>query len=175
MNLWDPEDRIDRSPTLLSSALALAAGVFAVTANVGAPVAALICVLGVLALGAGLLDGRQVVVTAGTGLLVLGSVVGGTQGVPVLATLVGVAAGLLAFDLGSTAVSLGDQLGRETDTRQVELVHATASTLVGGAFVGAGFAIRETVSGGQPLSGVLGLVAAVLLLIAALRRADPVR
>jgi len=175
MSVWEPDDRIDRSPTLLSSALALAAAVFAVAANADAPAALLTCLLGVLVLGAGLLTGRQFAVTPGAGLLVLGSLVGGTQGVPVLATLVGVAAGLLAFDLGSTAVALGEQLGREAETAQVELVHAVASTLVGGVFVGAGFAIREAASGGQPLSGVLGLVIAVLVLIAALRRADPIR
>ncbi len=175
MSVWNPDDRIDRSPTLLSSALALAAAVFAATANAGVTVALLTCVPGVVVLAAGLRTGRQVAVTAGTGVLVLGSLVGGTQGGTVLATLVGVAAGLLAFDLGSTAVALGEQLGRETDTVRVELLHAGASSLVGGVFVGAGFAIREVASGGQPLSGVLGLVVAVLVLIAALRRADPIR
>ena len=175
MSVWDPNDRINRSPTLLSSALALAAAVFAATATTGVSVAFLACVLGVLVLAGGLLTGQQITVTAGAGLLVLGSLVGGTQGLPVLATLIGVAAGLLAFDLGSTAVTLGEQLGRGTDTVQVELLHAVASTLVGGVVVGAGFAIREVASGGQPLSGVLGLVVAVLVLIAALRRADPIR
>lgn len=175
MNVWKPGDRIDRSPTVLSGALALLAAVFAATANADVPVAFLTCVLGVLVLGAGLLTGRQFAVTAGAGLLVLGSLVGGTQDAPVLVTLVGVATGLLAFDLGSTAVTLGEQLGREADTTQVELVHAVASTLVGGVLVGAGFGIHEAASNGQPLSGVLGLVIAVLVLVAALRRADPIR
>lgn len=175
MSVWDPEDRIDRLPTRTSGALALVAGVVATMASAGPPLAALVCVVGVVVLAAGLVTGRQSAVTAGAGLLVLGALLGGTRSLPVLSTLVGVAAGLLAFDLGSTAVALGDQLGREADTLQVELLHAAASTLVGATFVTVGFTVHEVASGGRPLSGVLALLVAAVVLVAALRRVDPVR
>ena len=49
-----------------------------------------------------------------------------------LAAIVGVAASVLVWDLGENAVALRDQLGRETDTSEVELTHGVASVLVAG-------------------------------------------
>lgn len=171
----DPtEARLDRSPPYLSSGLALAAGVVAVTTSVDSQLGVVCAVGGLFGLALGLLTARQGFVTLGGGLLVLGPVVAGTTGVPpVVATLVGVTAGLLAFDFGSTGIALGEQLGRDTPTAQVELVHAIASTVVGLGFVIAGFAVHETAAAGQPVSAVLALVVAVVILLAALRRADP--
>jgi len=168
------EARIDRSPPYLGSGLALAAGVVAVVASVDSNLGVVLASGGLVGLAAGLAAARQGLVTAGGGLLILGPLVAGTGTAPVLATLVGVTAGLLAFDFASTAVALGRQLGRDAPTAQVELVHAAASTAVGLGFVAAGFAVYETATAGQPVSAVVALVVAVLVLLVALRRASPV-
>jgi hypothetical protein len=165
---------VDRSPTYLSSALALGAGAVATTAGTYSVVGLAGCVAGVLVLAAGLATGRQALVTLAGGTLVGGVLVGVAGGAPALAALVGVAAALLAFDFGSTAVGLGEQLGREAPTLRLELVHAVASTLVGLGFVFGGFAIHEIAAGGQPTSAVFGLALAVVVLLAALRHAGPV-
>jgi len=52
-----------------------------------------------------------------------------------LAAVVGVAASVLVWDLGQNAVALRDQLGRDTETREVELTHAVSSVLVAGGSV----------------------------------------
>lgn len=54
--------------------------------------------------------------------------------VPV-AAVTGVAVSVLVWDLGENAVALRDQLGRDTDTRDVELTHGVASVLVAGGAV----------------------------------------
>lgn len=166
-------DRVDRSPTYLSSALALVAATVATAVSPASLPALTGCVTGTALLAVGLAVGRRLLVTLAGTTLVAGVLLGATAGAPVPFTLVGVAAALLAFDLGTTAVSLGEQLGREAATERLELVHAAASTLVGLAFVTAGYAVNEVATGGQPLSAVFGLVLAVLVLLAALRRVDP--
>jgi hypothetical protein len=174
MSTDDPLDRIDRAPTRASSVLALCAAVLTTGAGLYSPFALGICLLGGLALAAGLAAGAQRGVTAGSGMLVTGALAGGLVGAPVLPTLVGVTGGLLALDLGSTALTLGDQLGRAAETLRLELLHAAAGGLVGLGLVVAGLAVHETATGGQPLTAVLGLVVAVVLLSAALRRVSPV-
>jgi hypothetical protein len=167
---------IDRSPTYLSSGLAVVAA--AVTTATAGPfsIPGLVgCVAGVAVLAAGLATGRRRLVRLAGVALVGGVLAAGLVDAPVLATLVGLAGALLAVDFGTTAVDLGTQLGRETPTGRVELLHATTSTLVGAGFVSAGFAVNEFVTGGQPLSAVFGLVLTVVVLLAALRRAEPVR
>lgn len=174
MTQWEPSDRIDRSPTYVSSALALAAGVLTVTVTADLATGLVTCVAGVVVLAVGLTVGRQWVVTAASALLVVGVLLAAAEGAAVVAALIGIMSALLAFDLASTAVDLGEQLGRETATARVELLHAGASTLVGLVTVVVAFAVNQSVTGDQPVSAVLGLVIAVLLLVAALRRADPV-
>lgn len=168
------DHRIDHAPTRPSSALALVAAVTTTAAAVYSPVAFAGCLVGGLVLVTGLGAGEQRAVTAGSAMLVVAALAGGASGAPVVATLVGVTGALLALDLGSTALSLGEQLGRQAPTLRLELVHATASTLVGLGIVTAGTAVHSTAAEGQPVTAVLGLVIAVVLLLLALRRIDAV-
>lgn len=166
--------RISRSPTYLSSGLSLAAGLVGAAAMAVQSDIALLCSLvGMVALGAGLVVGRQSLVTLGGVGLVGGVIAGGVAGAPPLATLVAVTAAILAWDLGGTAIVLGEQLGREAPTARVELVHAAGSAIVGFTTIAAGFAVYETATGGQPVSGVFGLVLAVFVLIIGLRTLEP--
>ena len=170
----DGLERIDRKPTRLSSVLALGAAALTTAASAYSPFAFVSCLLGGLVLVAGLAGGDQRAITTAGGLLVVGVVLGGVVGAPVAPTLVGVTGALLAVDLGSTAVTVGDQLGRRAPTARLELVHATGSVLVGAGLVAGGLVVHGTAAGSQPVTGVFGLVVAVVVLFVALRRIDPV-
>jgi hypothetical protein len=165
--------QIDRSPTQVSSALALLAAVITAGASAYTPLGVASGLAGLLVLALGLVVGRQSPVTVGGGLLVAGVIVVGVAGAPVTATLVGTMTAVLAFDFGTTAVGLGEQLGREAPTAEVELVHGAASTAVGLVVVAAGFAIHEVAVGNQPVAAVVGLLVVVLVAVATLRRVDP--
>jgi hypothetical protein len=168
--------RIDRSPTSVSSGLSLGAA-FVVTAVV-APyetVVLALCGIGATLLALGLVTTRRSLVTVGSGSLVFATIVAGSGGGPVLVTLVGVTAAILAWDFASTALTIGSQLGRQASTVEIELVHATASALVGIAIVLGSYLVYTIATDGQPVAAVFGLVVAVVILIAALQRADPLR
>jgi len=166
--------RIDRAPARLSSVLALGAAVLTTATSAYSPLAFACTLLGGLVLAAGLASGDRTAVTTAGGLLVVGVLLGGVAGAPVAPTLIGVTGGLLALDLGGMALGVGDQLGREAPTARLELVHAAGSVLVGLGLVVGGLVVHETAAGGQPVTGVFGLVVAVVVLFVALRRINPV-
>ena len=166
--------QIDRSPTYLSGTLALLAGAVTVLLSAVAPVAVAVGLAGLLALGLGLWLGRQAPVTVGAGLLVVGVLAAGVSGASLVATPLGVMTALLAFDLGTTALGLGRQLGRATPTAEVELLHAAASTAVGLSVLIAALVVHGVATGGQPVEAVFGLLVAVLFVVVLLRRVVPV-
>lgn len=169
----DSLDRIDRAPTRTSSVLALGSAVVTTAATVYSPFAFACCLLGGLVLATGLAAGNRLAVTAASGILVAGVLVGGVAGAPVTPTVVGIAGALLAFDLGSTALAVGEQLGRGAPTLRLELVHAAGSALVGLALVAGALVVHEAAAGSQPVTAVFGLVVAVVFLLVALRRMTP--
>jgi len=170
----DQLGRIDRAPARLSSVLALGAAVLTTAASAYSPVAFACSLLGGLVLAAGLAGGNRSAVTTAGGLLVAGVLVGGVAGAPVAPALVGVTGALLAVDLGGMALAVGDQLGREAPSARLELVHATGSALVGLVLVAGGLVVHETAAGSQPVTGVVALVVAVVVLFVALRRMPPI-
>jgi len=170
----DGVERVDRSPTYLSGGLALVAAAVTTIVSTASLVAVGGCLAGVAVLFGALVTGRRTLLRLAGALLVGGVLVASGSGAPVVATLVGVTTALLAVDFGTTAVDLGRHLGRQTPTGRVELLHATTSTLVGFGFVFAGVTVDAFVSGSQPVSALFGLVVAVIALVVALRRADPV-
>jgi hypothetical protein len=165
---------VDRGPTYLSSALALVAGAIAAVTSASSLVAVAAALTGGVVLVAGLGTGRRVLVRLAGVVLVGAALIASGTGTAVLGTLVGVTTALLAVDLGTTAIDIGAQLGRQTPTARVELLHALTSTLVGFGFILTGAAADAFVAGSQPVSAVFGLVVAIILLVVALRRADPV-
>lgn len=166
--------RIDRAPARASAALAVGAGmVTTITVGPYTSYALAGCGIGLAILAVGLVLSRQAVVTAGSGALVVGTILAGLLGAPPPATLVGVTISILAWDFATNALEVGEQLGRETPTLRLELVHATASSLVGFVVVAVGYLVYESTTPGQPRSAVFGLLVAVLVLLAALRRVDP--
>ena len=165
----DPGRTIDRSPTRLGRWATTGAGVVAL-ASVGLyswPALAA-GTLGLSLLLVGLVRGTGGLVDGGAFALFVGAVLAGAEGAPVLPVLVGVAAAVLAWDFGGTAIGVGAQLGREADTVRLEAAHLGASTAVGVTVLGVGFGLYRVGTGGQPIAALLLLVIAAVLLVEAL-------
>ncbi|WP_137283733.1 DUF7519 family protein [Halorussus salinisoli] len=161
---------IDRSPARLSSALAvtaaaLAAGTSALTATLTLTVGA----AGFLVVTFGVVRGSRRAVTLGAVALLVGALVGGLlSGAPYL-LLPGVIATVLAWDFGEQAINVGEQLGRGADTTQLEATHAAGSTVVAVGAGGLGYGIFLASSGGQPVTALVFLLLAAVVLTSALR------
>ncbi|MFC6736053.1 hypothetical protein ACFQEQ_07345, partial [Halolamina salina] len=82
---------------------------------------------------------------------------------------IGALFGVLAWDAASNAVSVGEQLGKETDTTRAEVVHVASSFLVGSLAVAVGFGVYVAAAGGQPIASVFLLVVGAVALLNALR------
>lgn len=108
-------------------------------------------------------------VSAGAGMILLTVIVSGlVQDAPVVAMLVATAAIYVAWDVGEQAINLGQQVGRQANTWQPELVHCGVAVLVGGVGVVLGMAFHTIGVSGLPLLGLTALLAAALVLAAAL-------
>lgn len=161
---------IVRRPTRIGSVLALLPGVVAVAAaGLGAPSGAALGALGLVALAAGLLAGSRRAVSVAGVLFGLGVLVAGWAGAPPEPLLVGGLGSVVAWDVGSNAVSVGNQLGREARTRRLEVVHAAASVVVGGITVALGYGTYLLASGGQPVAAVVFLLLGVVVVVTGLR------
>ncbi|MFC4550521.1 MULTISPECIES: DUF7519 family protein [Halorussus] len=161
---------IDRSPAYLSAALAAtAAALAAAAAGFASTVGLAVAGPGFLALAAGALRGSRRAVTLGATALLVGSAVGGLVAPSVYLVLPGVIATVLAWDLGEQAINVGEQLGREADTTRLEVMHAAGSTLVGVGAGGFGYAIYLVGAGGQPVTALVFLLLAAVVLTSALR------
>ncbi len=154
--------RLDGSVAVAAALVAAAAtGPFSTTAValVGAGVA-------FLAVGVAR-DSRRAITAGGVGLLG-GALAAGAAGAPVLPVLVGVAATVVAWDLGGRGVDLRAQLGEATDTGRLEAVHVAASVGVAVAVAGVGWGVYRAGTGGQPVAALAFLLLAAALVASAL-------
>lgn len=126
-------------------------------------------VSGLVLLAVGLVRGATAAVTTGSFGLFGSAVVAGVQGAPVEPILVSVVAVVVAWDVGGTAISLGKQLGRETETRRLEAVHAIGSVAVGVATAGVAYGLYRTGPSEQPVAALVFSVIGAVLLLEALR------
>lgn len=69
--------------------------------------------------------------SVGTALILVGTIISGAYGAltPEL-MLVGVASTVIAWDLGQHGISIGEQLGRKTQSKRLQLVHTATSAVV---------------------------------------------
>jgi hypothetical protein len=163
---------VTRAPSRLSRSLALLAGSGSlVGSSLGATDALPAGLVGLALLGGGLLAGSRRLATYGTAGLLVGVVVAGLRGAGPASLLVGLLGAVLAWDITDHGVSVGQHLGREADTRRVELVHAAASLLVGSVGAGVGYLVYVVATGGQPVSALVLLLVGVVVLVGALRSA----
>lgn len=163
---------VDTGPARLSSAVAtLAAGV-AVLTSAPLSVFALPLGLGGFAVFFAALfgSGSRSLLWVGTVGIFAGAVVAGAMAAaPPALLLTSVAAMVLAWDIGQNAISVGEQLGRGAATWRIEVVHAAASTVAAVLMVVATYAVFWIGTGGQPITALLLLLAAGLLLTWALQ------
>ena len=161
---------IDRSPARLSSALAvtaagLSAGTSALTGTVGLAVGA----TGFLVVALGVLRGSLRAITLGATALLIATLFGGlATGAPFL-LLPGIIATVLAWDLGEQAINVGEHLGRGADTTQLEATHAAGSTVVAVGAGGLGYGVYLVSAGGRPVTALVFLLLAAVVLTSALR------
>jgi hypothetical protein len=129
-----------------------------------------LCGVGTALVLASFVRGSRAGLTAGCAGLLFGALGAGVQDAPTVVVLFSVTTSVLAWDVGQTAIDIGEQLGRESETRRLELLHLTGSTAVGTATGVVGYLSLQLGTGGQPVSVLLGLLVAALLLLAGLRR-----
>lgn len=162
---------VDHGPSRLSGGFALAMGVLATIPGAAAGSGGIsLSLAGLLVLGGGLLRGSRSLVTLGATGLLCGALVAGLAAGGPASVLLAVTATTLAWDAGQFAIGVGSQLSREATTVRLELVHAAGSTVAGVTTVMLGYVGFLASDSGQPLSGVILLVAAVVVLLVALRR-----
>lgn len=80
----------------------------------------------------------------------------------------GMAAAILAWDAGKQAISLGEQVGREAETKLVTMVHSLASGIVAALAVGASIWLYDLDVTGVSLAGLALLLGAAITLAIAL-------
>lgn len=134
----------------------------------GAGLVGVVCVAaGVIPLRA---KGSRRLLRGGAVLLFATVLLGGLLSLAELGTLLvaGVAA-LLTWDVGENAISVGEQLGRATETVRIELAHLFFSVVVGTVAVVAGLVVSGVESPSLSLGGFLILLLAVVLFAVALR------
>ena len=162
---------VTRAPSWFAGSLALGFGAVGVAASGLTDGAALLVgAAGLLSLVAGVARAsRRFATLGGAGLL--GSVlVAGLGGAGPEALLVGLLGGLLAWDTAEFGIGVGEQLGRETETRRLVVVHAGASLIVGALAAGVGYGVYLRASGGQPVTALVFLLLGGVALAAVLRR-----
>ena len=101
--------------------------------------------------------------------LFLGAVVAGVLDVPTAVVVAGVAGAVVVWDLLDNAVSLGEQLGRETDASRAELVHAVGSVSIGLVVSLTSYGVYAVAGGGRPLAALVFLLLGVVALTSLLR------
>ncbi|WP_396610526.1 hypothetical protein ACH9L7_09760 [Haloferax sp. S1W] len=162
---------ITRLPTRPGTAMSLsAAGLSVLVLSLGSPTAAVVSLLAGVTLAGGLTRGSRRVLDVAGGLYFLSLVAAGvgTAGVEIL--LLAAITSILAWDIGENALSVGDHLGRETETTRLEVVHAATTVLVLTVGAGVVFALGLAASGGQPVTAVVLLLVGVIALVAGMRR-----
>lgn len=128
---------------------------------------------GLVVLGLALLPVRRgwetALATAGVALVFVGVLAGGvaytTSRLGLLVATVGIIA---AWDAARHAITLGDQIGQQAATRQVELAHIAGTCLVGIVFVGLSELVWRLGITGLPLEALLLFLGAGIAFLLAL-------
>lgn len=161
---------VDRSPTRTSGRIAVAAvAVGALALAAGSPASLALGVPGVAAVAVGVRRGNRDVVSAGAFGLFLAALLAGVASAPVGPTLLGAGLAVLAWDAGGNAIELGEQIGRDAPTREAELAHVSGTATVAATAGGLGYAFYAVSGGGRPVTALVLLCFAAVLLASGLR------
>ena len=162
---------VDHSPALISTVIAIGAGVLAVFAStLSSGIALILGILGLLMLIAALtVMESRLAVSFGIAGIFLGLLVGGVYGTPVELLLLGMVATIVAWDTGQNAIVIGRQLGRGKHTKRAEFGHTGASFLVGIAAVAVAYLLYMVAVGAPPITALIFLLLAAGFLAWAIR------
>lgn len=112
---------------------------------------------------------ERALVTAGTSLILIGIGMGAIfYSSSVTAQLAAGVAAIVAWDLGEQAVNLGEHVGRQPQTHQVELAHCLGTLAVGILAISLALGVRSFNITDIPLAALLVLLAAGLTLAVSL-------
>lgn len=159
----------DTGPSNLGQALTLAAALAAAVSLLPSLPAVGLGAVGVGLFALALRRHSRRALGVGVATLVLALLVGGVYGTPPELLVVSTGATILAWDVGDTALAVGEQLGRRARTERLELVHAAAGlavAVVGGAVA---YGVFRLAGGGRPLLAVVLLLFGGTVIVAALR------
>lgn len=155
----------DRSAARQSGIAAIVAGLLALgLVGPTSLVAFSLSAIGTAVVVGGVIASYRGLVTAGASVLFVGVLAAGVVGVSALRLLVATGGVLFAWDVGRYAIDVGAQLGTAADTTAIERRHAGRSAAVIALTGGVGYVVFRTVSGSQPVVGVVALLIAGALL-----------
>ena len=173
MTAFDP-----RPPTAAITPAVIAAGLNALLVAIGSTTGFLLAGPGAVVLLYGARVGARRFVTIGGALGFAGAVVGAATGLPISLALVGGAGALIAYDTAEHAVTLGVDVGADaTVTQSVAvhapvgqsaLVHAFGSLVVASLAAAVGYGIYEVGPTSAPVTALVALLFAAVLLTYAL-------
>jgi hypothetical protein len=157
-----------RPPTAAIVPAVIAAGLNALLVAAGSTTGFLIAGPGAALLLYGARVGARRYVTIGGALGFAGTVVGAAAGLPISLALVGGVAALVAYDTAEHAVTLGVDVGTNAPVGQSTLVHAFGSVVVASLAAAVGYGIYEVGPTSVPVTGLVALLFAAVLLTYAL-------
>lgn len=161
---------VDRSPTRTSGRVAVLAGAAAAVALATGSLPSLaLGGPGVAALAVGVRRGERSFVSVGGFGLFLAALLAGVAGATVPTTLVGAALAVLAWDAGTGAIELGEQVGRNAATRGAELAHFSGTVTVAAVAGGLAYGAYAATAGGRPVTALVLLTFGAVALASGLR------
>ncbi|WP_273838579.1 hypothetical protein [Halococcus sp. PRR34] len=156
---------IDDAPARISVGLALAASFVGTLALAVSTVSLAAGGLGFVLVGLGLVRGWRSAVTLGGAGLFCGVVLAGLVGAPAIVVVFATAAAVVAWDVATFGIDVGEELGREADTTRLELVHAGTSVVTAAIPAMIGMVLFRTAEGGTALVPIALLCGAVVLVV----------
>lgn len=133
---------------------------------------AVIGILGVAVLGAGIARGSYRLNLIGFGLVFGGTILGALMGLSTVGIITSTAAAVVAYDAGRFAIGLGTQLRENSSAPRAELFHFGGTTVVATVLAAGTYAGYQLFWGGQPVSAVILLLVAAGLLLLVLQSDD---
>lgn len=161
---------IDRSPTRVSGALAVIAGLVAVITLALSGRVSLPGIVGLVLVAVGVYRGSRRVLGVGVAVLFVGVLLAGMFATAPELLVIATAAVVLAWDIGENAITVGERFGRRAETTGAETVHAAVSTIVAVVAGTTGYLVYRSATGGQPTAALVALLFAVVALVVVLRR-----
>lgn len=167
----DEDDEFDDRPPRLG--LLVAFGLIAVSvvlAGSGSGLSLALAVIAFALMVGGLFVRLEPLMAAGAVLLFFSHLVRLGAGGDIELSILGAIFAVAAWDVGEHTHDLGHYVGREGRSKHAVLTHAMASLLVGIAPVAVGYIVFAIAPGGRPLSALVLLLLAAVLITVGLRQ-----